>query len=376
MIIGIPKEIKQHEYRVGLTPLGTQTLTRSGHQVLIEHNAGIATGFIDQDYQKAGADIIDSAQEVFHQAELLVKVKEPQPTECRMLNEKHLLFTYLHLAADPVQARLLLESEATCIAYETVTNTQGQLPLLKPMSEIAGKISIQSGAHALEKTQGGSGVLLGGATGADAAEVLILGGGIVGTNAATIALGMGAHVSILDKHLSSQLTHFQHTHPDQLHIDLCSQENLEKQLKKADLIVGAALVTGAQAPKLLTHEMLPRIKRGSVLVDVAIDQGGCFETSHATTYDKPTFEIDGIIHHCVANMPSAVPRTATLALTHATLPHILSIATHGFHQALHNDPHLMHGLNIQHGHITHQAVAQSLGYPYTHPAIKKNGLHH
>jgi len=370
MIIGVPKEIKEHEYRVGLTPGGSLALTRDGHRVLVENQAGLASGFSNQAYQDSGADIIDSAAEVFSQAELLVKVKEPQATECHRLTGKHLLFTYLHLAADPAQTRLLLESDATCIAYETVTNDQGQLPLLKPMSEIAGKMSIQSGAHALEKAQGGAGVLLGGASGAKAAEVLILGGGIVGTNAAAIALGMGADVTILDKQLSPQLTQFQQKHPQQLHIAVCSPQQLESRLAGTDLIIGAALVTGAQAPKLIHRDMLSLIKQGSVLVDVAIDQGGCFETSHPTTYQHPTFNVEGIIHHCVANMPSAVPRTATLALTHATLPHILSLANRGCSQALHHDPHLMNGLNIQHGHVTHPAVANSLGYPYSKPTIK------
>jgi alanine dehydrogenase len=364
MIIGIPKEIKVHEYRVALTPHGAKLLVEAGHQVIVETLAGDAIGFSDQNYQTAGANIVNSAKSVFDQAEMIIKVKEPQPNECKLLNKNQILFTYLHLAADPKQTELLLESGSTCIAYETITDNNNRLPLLQPMSEIAGRMSIQSGAHHLEKTQGGSGVLLSGATGVESAQVLVLGGGVVGMNAAKVALGMGANVTILNRSLSKRLIDFQQ-HASQLSIDLSSQSNIEQQLETADLVIGAALVAGASAPKLITRDMLKLIKKGSVLVDVSIDQGGCFETSKVTTHDKPTYVVDDIIHYCVGNMPGAVAQTATLALTNATLPYILDIANKDYQQAMLDNQNLMNGLNIYQGRIAHQAVAKSLNYQHS-----------
>jgi len=365
MIIGVPKEIKTHEYRVGLTPIGAKTLIASGHQIIVQSCAGEAIGFTDQQYQQIGATIIDSADEVFDQAQMIVKVKEPQPNECKMLSKGQSIFTYLHLAADPEQTQLLIESGAICIAYETVTDDEGRLPLLKPMSEIAGRMSIQSGAHHLENTQGGSGVLLSGATGVDSSQVLVLGGGVVGMNAAKVALGMGADVTILNRSISERLVKFQKKHSSQLTIDLSSQVNIEQHLSSADLVIGAVLVTGAKAPKLITRDMLKLMKKGSILVDVSIDQGGCFETSTVTTHDKPTYVVDGIIHYCVGNMPGAVAQTATLALTNATLPYVLELANKGAQQAIFDNSNLLNGLNIFQGKVTHQAVAESLDYQYS-----------
>ena len=364
MIIGVPKEIKVHEYRVALTPHGAKVLAEAGHQVIVQSDAGSAIGFSNQDYQDSGVSIVNSAQAIFDQADMVIKVKEPQPSECKLLNKNQILFAYLHLAADPKQAELLLESGSTCIAYETITDNNNRLPLLQPMSEIAGRMSIQSGAHHLEKTQGGSGVLLSGATGVDSAQVLILGGGVVGMNAAKVALGMGAQVIILNRSLSKRLTDFQQQHTSQLSINLSSQANIEQQLETADLVIGAALVAGASAPKLITRDMLKLMKKGSVLADVSIDQGGCFETSKVTTHDKPTYVVDDIIHYCVGNMPGAVAQTATLALTNATLPYILDIANKGYQQAMLDNQNLMNGLNIYQGRVAHQAVAKSLNYQH------------
>jgi alanine dehydrogenase len=295
---------------------------------------------------------------------MIVKVKEPQYNECRMLRKGQIIFTYLHLAADLKQAQLLIESGAICIAYETVTDDKGRLPLLKPMSEIAGRMSIQSGAHHLENTQGGSGVLLSGATGVKLSQVLVLGGGVVGMNAAKVALGMGAQVTILNRSISKRLTNFQKKHSSQLSIDLSTQANIEQHLSSADLVIGAVLVAGASAPKLITRDMLKLMKKGSVLVDVSIDQGGCFETSIVTTHDKPTYVVDGIIHYCVGNMPGAVAQTATLALTNATLPYVIELANRGAQQAIFDNSNLLNGLNIFQGKVTHQAVAESLDYQY------------
>jgi len=364
MIIGLPKEIKVHEYRVGITPNGVQDLANHGHQVLVQNGAGSAIGFKDQDYVKAGATLVETPEEIFCHAELIVKVKEPQPNECRLLSPDQTLFTYLHLAADPKQAELLLKSGATCIAYETITDDNGRLPLLQPMSEIAGRMSVQSGAHHLEKTQGGSGVLLSGATGVSPAEVLVLGGGVVGMNAAKVALGMGAQVTILNRSLSDRLTKFQKKYSSQLSVDLSNQANIEQRLKTADLVIGAALVAGASAPKLITRDMLKLMKKGSVLVDVSIDQGGCFETSQITTHSQPTYVVDGIIHYCVGNMPGAVAQTATLALTNATLPYIVDIANRGWKSAMINNENLTNGLNIHQGKTTHKAVSSSLNQDY------------
>ena len=368
MIIGIPKEIKTHEYRVGLTPIGAEMLIASGHQIIVQSCAGAAIGFTDQQYQQVGATIVDSAAEVFDQAQMIVKVKEPQPNECKMLSKGQIIFTYLHLAADPEQTQLLIESGAICIAYETVTDDEGRLPLLKPMSEIAGRMSIQSGAHHLENTQGGSGVLLSGATGVESAQVLVLGGGVVGMNAAKVALGMGADATILNRSISKRLVKFQKVYSSQLTIDLSTQANIEQHLSSADLVIGAALVAGASAPKLITRDMLKLMKKGSVLLDVSIDQGGCFETSTVTTHDKPTYVVDGIIHYCVGNMPGAVAQTATLALTNATLPYIVEIANKGCQQAMLDDLNLMNGLNIYQGNVTHEAVANSLDYSFNLPS--------
>jgi len=365
MIIGVPKEIKTHEYRVGLTPIGAKTLITSGHQIIVQSCAGEAIGFTDQQYQKIGVTIVDSANEIFDQAQMIVKVKEPQPNECKMLNKGQIIFTYLHLAADPEQTQLLIESGAICIAYETVTDDEGRLPLLKPMSEIAGRMSIQSGAHHLEKTQGGSGVLLSGATGVDSAQVLVLGGGVVGMNAAKVAVGMGADVTILNRSISERLVKFQKKHSSQLFIDLSTQANIEQHLNSADLVIGAVLVTGASAPKLITRDMLKLMKKGSVLVDVSIDQGGCFETSTVTTHDKPTYVVDDIIHYCVGNMPGAVAHTATLALTNATLPYVIELANKDVQQAILDNSNLLNGVNIFQGKVTHQAVAESLNYQYS-----------
>ncbi|HIM58676.1 MAG TPA: alanine dehydrogenase [Gammaproteobacteria bacterium] len=364
MIIGIPKEIKMHEYRVGLTPQGAKMLTQSGHKVIVETRAGDAIGFSDQDYQNSGAEIIQQAGDIFEQSALIIKVKEPQEAECRMLSKGQTLFTYLHLAADPKQAELLLASGATCIAYETITDDNDRLPLLQPMSEIAGRMSIQSGAHHLENTQGGSGVLLSGAFGVASAQVLVLGGGVVGMNAAKVALGMGADVTILNRSIAERLTNFQQQHNTQLTVNLSSQANIEHSLKIADLVIGAALVAGASAPRLITRDMLKLMKKGTVLVDVSIDQGGCFETSKMTTHDKPTYVIDDIIHYCVGNMPGVVAQTATLALTNATLPYVVELANKGIQKALLGNSNLGNGLNIYQGKVIHKAVAESLGYQY------------
>ena len=295
---------------------------------------------------------------------MIIKVKEPQPDECALLKKGQLLFTYLHLAADPIQTELLIKSGATCIAYETITDANGRLPLLKPMSEVAGRMSIQSGAHHLEKTQGGSGVLLSGASGVEPAKVLVIGGGVVGMNAAEVALGMGAEVTILDRQILDYLTTFQQQHASKLSLDLSTSKNIKHHLVHADLVIGAALVAGAKAPKLITKPMLKLMKKGSVLVDVSIDQGGCFETSKVTTHDNPTYVVDGIIHYCVGNMPGAVAKTATLALTNTTLPFIQNIANKGWNQAMLEDQHLKNGLNIHQGKIRHKAVAESLGYEF------------
>lgn len=364
MIVGVPKEIKTHEYRVGLTPNGAKALINQGHQVLIETLAGDAIGFSNTHYQNVGAKIVQNSKDIFEKSDLIIKVKEPQTIECQMLNKGQVLFTYLHLAADPKQTELLLNSDATCIAYETITDDNGRLPLLKPMSEVAGRMSVQSGAHHLEKTQGGSGVLLSGATGVEPAQVLVLGGGVVGMNAAEVAMGMGAKVTLLDLHLSNRLKEFQRGFIEKLSLNLSNEKNIKQALKNADLVIGAALVTGAKAPKLITKDMLKLMKKGSVLVDVSIDQGGCFETSKMTTHDEPTYVVDGVIHYCVGNMPGAVAQTATIALTDVTLPYVIDLANNGWIDAMKKDKNLYNGLNIHQGKVTHQAVADSLGYPY------------
>jgi len=362
MRIGVPKEIKNHEYRVGLTPASVAELVAAGHELLIETNAGTGIDFDDRDYVEAGARILPDARSVFAAADMIVKVKEPQAGEIALLEPRHTLFTYLHLAADRPQAEGLMRSGATCIAYETVTSRSGALPLLKPMSEVAGRMSIQVGAHYLEKEQGGRGVLLGGVPGVAPARVAILGGGVAGVNAAQMAVGMRADVTIYDIN-NDRLAELDMFFSSQIKTAYASKAAVAAAVAKAHLVIGAVLVPGAAAPKLVTREMLATMKRGSVLVDIAIDQGGCFETSHPTTHDDPVFEVDGIIHYCVANMPGAVARTSAFALNNATLPFVLRLAGQGAEAAMAADPHLANGLNVSGGRIRHAAVAEALGLP-------------
>lgn len=364
MRIGTPREIKVREYRVGLTPAGVRELVAQGHEVWIETGAGAGVGFDDEAYRKLGAQIAAHAEELFARSELIVKVKEPQPEECARLREHHTLFTYLHLAPDPQQARALMASGCTAIAYETVTDAHGGLPLLAPMSEVAGRLSIQAGAHALEKAQGGRGVLLGGVPGVAPAEVLVIGGGVVGSNAARIAIGMGAQVTVMDRSLT-RLQQLDDQFGGRLRTLYSTREAIEQALREADLVVGAVLVPGASAPRLVTREQLRQMRRGAVIVDVAIDQGGCFETSRPTTHDSPTYIEEGVVHYCVANMPGAVARTATLALSNATLPFVRALADQGVGAALTADVHLRQGVNVRAGRITHRAVAASLALAYT-----------
>jgi alanine dehydrogenase len=368
MRIGTPREIKVREYRVGLTPAGVGELVAHGHEVWIETGAGEGVGLSDEAYRKLGAQIAASAEELFAQAELIVKVKEPQAQECALLREGQTIFTYLHLAPDPDQAAALLRSGCTAIAYETVTDASGGLPLLAPMSEVAGRMAIQAGAHALEKAQGGSGVLLGGVPGVTPAEVLVLGGGVVGSNAARIALGMGARVTVVDRSLA-RLKQLDDLFEGRLTTLYSTRDAIDRNTEHADLVVGAVLVPGASAPLLVTREHLRRMQRGAVVVDVAIDQGGCFETSRPTTHDAPTYVEEGVVHYCVANMPGGVARTSTFALTNATLPFVLGLAGSGVANALRRDAHLREGLNVHLGHITHAAVAESLGLPHM-PALE------
>lgn len=367
MIIGVPKEIKTDEFRVGLTPSSVRELVNRGHQVLVETNAGLGIGFQDEDYQSHGASIVADAKEVFSRAEMIVKVKEPQPEECVQLREGQLLYTYLHLAPDPKQAELLQASGCTAVAYETVTNDFGGLPLLIPMSQVAGRLSIQAGARSLEKIVGGRGVLLGGVPGVAAANVVIIGGGIVGTNAIRMAIGMEAQVTVIDKNLD-RLRKLDSQFGAKLNTVYATQDAIDYYVVQADLIVGAVLVPGASAPKLISKAKLRELKSGAVLVDVAIDQGGCFETSKPTTHRDPTYIVDDVVHYCVANMPGAVPRTSTVALNNATLPFACELAKYGV-KALLKDPHLLNGLNVHRGHITHQAVAEALDQEYK-PAIE------
>lgn len=366
MRIGLPREIKTQEYRVGLTPSGVRELSSLGHQVLVQTCAGERIGFPDELYTAAGATIIQTAGELFEAAEMVVKVKEPQPDECRMLRPGQTLFAFLHLAPDPQQAQLLVESQASCVAYETVTSSSGGLPLLAPMSEVAGRLSVQAGAHHLQIEQGGSGVLLGGLPGVLPGQVLILGGGVVGTNAARIALGMGAQVTVLDKSIE-RLRQLDNQFEGRLQTRLSTRQAIEQHAIISDLIVGSVLVPGASAPKLLQPDLLKQMKTGSVLVDVAIDQGGCFETSRPTTHENPTFVEQGILHYCVANIPGAVARTSTIGLTNATLAHVTSLANQGLERAMQADPHLANGLNVYRGKVTHPAVAKSLGAQLQRP---------
>jgi len=367
MLIGVPTEIKVHEYRVGITPAGVREAVGHGHRVLVQSGAGAGIGFGDEAYRAAGAEIAAGADEVFARADLVVKVKEPQPAECRRLRPGQVLFTYLHLAPDPEQAELLLESGATAIAYETVTDPWGGLPLLAPMSEIAGRMAVQVGASCLETARGGSGVLLAGAPGVEPARVVIIGGGVVGANAARVALGIGADVVVLDRSMR-RLTELDALYGPRLKTLFATAEAIEQRLPGADLVIGAVLVPGATAPRLIRRDQLGLLRPGSVLVDVAIDQGGCFETSRPTAHSDPTFIIDGVVHYCVANMPGAVARTSTLALTNATLPYVLTLADLGWREAARRDPHLADGINIHAGSVTYPAVATALGRPYR-PAV-------
>jgi len=363
MRVGVPKEIKVHEYRVGMTPASVAELVAAGHQVLVQASAGNGIDCPDSAYKKAGAEILPDAQSVFKAADMIVKVKEPQQQEIELLEARHILFTYLHLAADKPQAEGLMKSGATCIAYETVTSRTGALPLLKPMSEVAGRMSVQVGAHYLEKEQGGRGVLLGGVPGVAPAKVAILGGGVAGVNAAQMATGMRADVTIYDIS-NERLAELDMFFSSQIKTAYASRRAIENAVAESELVIGAVLVPGAAAPKLVTREMLKTMKRGSVLVDIAIDQGGCFETSHATTHADPVYEVDGVIHYCVANMPGAVARTSAFALNNATLPFALKIANLGAEEAMRQDPHLANGLNVSGGKIRHQAVAEALDLPY------------
>jgi alanine dehydrogenase len=359
MRIGVPKEIKNHEYRVGLTPASIAELVAAGHEAVVETKAGSGIDCPDAAYRKAGAEILPDAAAVFKAADMIVKVKEPQPQEIALLEPRHILFTYLHLAADKPQAEGLMKSGATCIAYETVTSRTGALPLLKPMSEVAGRMSVQVGAHYLEKEQGGRGVLLGGVPGVAPARVAILGGGVAGVNAAQMAVGMRADVTIYDIS-NERLAELDMFFGSQIKTAYASRSAIANAVQKAELVIGAVLVPGAAAPKLVTREMLKTMKRGSVIVDIAIDQGGCFETSHATTHADPVYEVDGVIHYCVANMPGAVARTSAFALNNATLPFALKIANLGAEDAMRADPHLANGLNVSGGKIRHEAVAEAL----------------
>jgi alanine dehydrogenase len=368
MLIGVVKEIKNHEYRVGIVPASVYELVHQGHQVVVETNAGSGIGFSDNDYFAMGADIVQTAEEVFLMAELIVKVKEPLAAERASLRAGQILFTYLHLAPDRVQTEDLINSKAICIAYETVTSDGGGLPLLAPMSEVAGRMSVQAGAQCLEKSNGGCGLLLAGVPGVSPAKVVIIGGGVVGSNAAKIAMGMGAKVTILDRSLDVLRRLDNQFGSGQTGASLetlyASRDALEQQVIAADLVIGAVLVPGAAAPKLVTVEMIKRMRPGSAVVDVAIDQGGCFTTSHATTHGDPTYIVDEVVHYCVANMPGAVPRTSTVALNNATLPYIVNIANKGYKKALLEDPHLLSGLNVYRGKVTCRSVADSLGLDY------------
>ncbi len=370
MLIGVPKEIKNHEYRIGMVPASVSELVRQGHQVVVETQAAAGIGFSDDDYLAVGAEIAQTAAEVFASAEMIVKVKEPLADERAQLREGQILFTYLHLAPDRAQTVDLINRKAICIAYETVTSGGGglplSLPLLAPMSEVAGRMSVQAGAQCLEKSHGGSGLLLAGVPGVSPAKVVIIGCGVVGSNAAKIAIGMGANVSILDRSIGV-LRQLDSQFGARLETIYASSDALEQQVLAADLVIGAVLVPGAAAPKLVTEDMIKRMKSGSAVVDVAIDQGGCFATSHATTHADPSYLVDGVVHYCVANMPGAVPRTSTFALNNATLPYIVSIANKGYKAALLDDEHLLNGLNVYKGQITCRSVAESLGLEYSTP---------
>ena len=366
MKVGVPKEIKVLEYRVGMIPSGVKELVDEGHEVFVETNAGMGIGMTDQDYIDAGATILSTPEEVFDISELIIKVKEPQLNECEMLKTGQVLFTYLHLAADPEQAAALVKSGVTAIAYETVTADNGSLPLLTPMSAVAGRLSIQAGAYALQKANGGRGVLLGGVPGVKAGQVLIIGGGVSGAHAAEMAVGLGAQVTILDLS-SDRLNELSNKFGDKVSTRVSSKELIDELVIESDLVIGAVLVAGAAAPKLVTKEHVKQMRPGSVMVDISIDQGGCFETSKPTTHAEPTYIVDDVVHYCVTNMPGAVPRTSTFALTNETLPFIKSLANRGWQSALKNDQHLKNGLNVHEGSINFEAVADELGYSYKSP---------
>ena len=367
MHIGVPKETKDHEYRVGLTPDSVNEVVLHGHDVIVEGGAGAGIGAADEDYAGVGATIAPDPETVFARADMIVKVKEPQPSERAILREGQVLFTYLHLAPDPRQTADLVESGAVCIAYETVTSPAGGLPLLAPMSEVAGRLSIQAAAHALERVNGGKGILLGGVPGVLPAKVVIIGGGVVGAHAAHIAIGMGADTWVIDRSADA-LKALWRQFGRQLDTVYSTRSAIERHVADADVVIGGVLIPGAAAPKLVTAEMIRRMKPGSVVVDVAIDQGGCIETSHPTTHSDPTFIVDDVVHYCVANIPGAVPRTSTLALNNATLPHVLALADKGYRQALADDPHLRNGLNVCAGAVTCKAVSDALGPVYRDPA--------
>ncbi|MBJ9919330.1 alanine dehydrogenase [Burkholderia cenocepacia] len=363
MLIGVPKEIKNHEYRVGLTPAGARELTRHGHRVLVQRGAGTAIGLLDDDYTAAGASLSDGAEDIFARADMIIKVKEPQPAECAMLRRGQILYTYLHLAPDPDQAAALVKSGAVCIAYETVTGPGGGLPLLAPMSEVAGRMSIQVAATHLARPRGGRGLLMAGVPGVPAAHVVVLGAGVVGTGALQMAVGLGARVPVLDNNVN-RLRQLDLVFANRIATVCSNAQTVDEAVRDADVVIGAVLVPGASAPRRGTRDMIAPMRKGAVVVDVAIDQGGCFETSQATTHAAPTFVVDGVVHYCVANMPGAVARTSTFALNNATLGHALALADKGWKQAMLDDPHLRAGLNVCDGHITYEAVALALGLPY------------
>ena len=363
MHIGVPKETKNHEYRVGLSPSSVREIVSHGHQIVVEQQAGEGIGASDGDYRAAGATVTEDVAGLFNECDMIVKVKEPQADEREMLHEGQILFTYLHLAPDPEQTEDLVKSGATCIAYETVTSPHGGLPLLAPMSKVAGRMAIQAGAHCLEHPHGGLGMLLGGVPGVPPAKVVILGSGVVGTHATHMAVGMGADVWVLDRDPDALENHWRQFGRSTNTI-FSTQDAIEQHVTQADLVIGGVLIPGSSAPKLVSRDLVKAMKRGSVIVDVAIDQGGCVETSRPTTHDDPTFVIDGVIHYCVANMPGGVPRTSTYALNNVTLPHVLTLANEGWRQALRHDAHLRDGLNVHAGQITCQEVADSLGYPF------------
>jgi len=373
MLIGVPKEIKSDEYRVGLTPESVQALTEANHEVMVLSNAGLGIGKTDEEFKQSGALIVKTREEIFDQAEMIVKVKEPLLEECALLKENQILFTYLHLAPDPDQAKALINSGVNAIAYESVQADDGSYPLLTPMSEVAGRMAVQAGASCLEKAKGGKGLLIGGVTSVDAANVVVIGGGVVGINSIEIAIGMQANVTVLDKS-ATRLDYLESIFGDKLNAVIANSENNKDYIQAADLVIGAVLVPGASAPKIITRDLVKLMKPGSVIVDVAIDQGGCSETSHATTHSDPTYVEEGVLHYCVANMPGAVPLTSTYALNQATMPYVMNLANNGFSQALLNDKGFCEGLNICNGEVTIEAVAKEQGYEYIAPLEMLNKI--